>query len=136
MNALADLMGGGEEGGLLGGRKRGGCFPAPFSRSSKVKFYFMLICEFSNPVKADGNPAKNTDNWNFKTLTCSGSLDDSTSTTTSTLPVYIATTTGDFYIQKTFTLGEIMLLSFFIPAILIITAFGIRTILTHKFING
>jgi len=99
-------------------------------------FYFMLQCEFSNPVKADGSPAKNADNWNFKNLTCSGTLDNSTSTTTSTLPVYISTTTGDFYIQKTFTLGEIMLLSFLIPAIFIISVFGIRKILTHKFLNG
>jgi len=98
----------------------------------------MLTCEFSNPVKADGNPAKNTDTWNFKNLTCSGSLDvNSTSnSTTSTLPVYISTTTGDFYIQKTFTLGEIMILSFLIPAIFIISVFAIRKILTHKFING
>jgi len=101
----------------------------------------MLQCEFSNPVRADGNTAKNTDNWNFKNLTCSGSLDvNSTSTpstpTTSTLPVYISTTTGDFYIQKTFTLGEIMILAFIIPAVFIISVFGIRKILTHKFING
>jgi hypothetical protein len=98
----------------------------------------MLSCQFSTPVKADGTPARNGDNWNFRDLTCSGSLDipASTSTTTSTLPVYISTTTGDFYIQKTFTLGEIMLLSFIIPAVFIISVFGIRKILTHKFING
>jgi hypothetical protein len=97
----------------------------------------MLSCQFSNPVKADGTTAKNADNWNFRDLTCSGSLDNSTSTstTTSNLPVYISTTTGDFYIQKTFTLGEIMLLSFLIPLILIITAFSIRQILIHKFLN-
>jgi len=99
----------------------------------------MLTCEFSNPVRYDGSaPQKYSDYFQFKNFSCSGSLDEnSTSTpTTSTLPVYISTTTGDFYIQKTFTLGEIMILSFLIPAVFIISVFAIRKILTHKFING
>jgi hypothetical protein len=107
--------------------------------SLKFNFLIMLTCEFSNPVKADGTPTNNNTNpWNFKNLTCSGSLDETSSSasTTSTLPVYISTTTGDFYIQKTFTLGEIMILAFIIPAVFIISVFGIRKILTHKFING
>jgi len=98
----------------------------------------MLTCEFSNPVKADGTPTNNNTNpWNFKNLTCSGSLDlNSTSTSSnSALPVYISTTTGDFYIQKTFTFGELMLLALLIPVIFIITAFGIRQLLIHKFLN-
>ena len=93
----------------------------------------MLQCEFSNPVKADGTTAKNADNWQFKNLTCSGSLDINATSTTPTLPVYISTTTGDFYIQKTFTFGEIVLLAFLIPTIFIISALTIRQILIHKF---
>jgi len=99
----------------------------------------MLNCEFSNPVRYDGSaPVKYSDAFQFQTMNCSGSLDvNSTSNlTTSTLPVYISTTTGDFYIQKTFTLGEIMILSFIIPVILIISVIAIRKILIHKFLNG
>jgi len=102
----------------------------------QFNFYSMITCEFSNPVKADGTTAKNPDNWQFKNLTCSGSLDINATSTTSTLPVYISTTTGDFYIQKTFTYGEIIFLAFLIPTIIFILAFGIRKILIHKFLNG
>ena len=102
----------------------------------QFNFYSMINCEFSNPVKADGNPAKNADNWQFKNLTCSGSLDINTTSTNPTLPVYISTTTGDFFIQKTFTYGEIIFLAFLIPTIIFILAFGIRKILIHKFLNG
>jgi hypothetical protein len=78
-------------------------------------------------------PAKTSDNWQFKNLTCSGSLDNATSTTTSTLPVYISTTTSDFYVSKTFTYGEIIFLAFLIPVIFFILVVSIRQFLMNKY---
>jgi hypothetical protein len=65
-------------------------------------------------------------------MVCSGDLNFSTSS----VPAYISTTTGDFYVQKTFDYGQVLILAFLIPAVFFILAFGIRKILIHKFLNG
>jgi len=101
----------------------------------------MVNCEFQNCVYWDSdtnttincdNSVKPISNWNFSKIVCSGDLNFSTSS----VPAYISTTTGDFYVQKTFDYGQVLILAFLIPAVFLILAFGIRKILIHKFLNG
>lgn len=90
----------------------------------------MIKCEFSNPVMNNGDvPAKTSDYWQFKNLTCDGDF----SISTTSLPAYVSTTTGDFYVSKTFTYGEIIFLAFLIPVIFFILVVSIRQFLINKY---
>jgi hypothetical protein len=62
-------------------------------------------------------------------MICSGDLNFSTSS----VPAYVSTTTGDFYVSKTFTYGEIMFLAVLIPAIFFILVVSIRQFLINKY---
>jgi len=88
----------------------------------------MLNCTLDTPLRYDGTAPKNyNDAFSFSHLTCTGDLE--------TTQNYIATTTGDFYISKVLTYGDVLFLAFLIPTLFILLTFAIRQILMHKF-NG
>lgn len=93
----------------------------------------MINCVFSQPVKNDGVPPNLvSQNWEFSKMDCSGSFDTSTSST-STLPEYLEKQNDNFYLQKTFTLGEIVFLAVLIPAIFVFLLVKIREFLKNKY---
>lgn len=94
----------------------------------------MVSCEFSNRVLGDGSPATRKDEFfNFKNLTCSGTLDFSVVFDTSSVPVYLEKQNENFYLQKTFSLGEIVFLAVLIPAIFAFLILKIREFLKNKY---
>lgn len=94
----------------------------------------MLNCVFSEPLYF--NPLSNslipldsdvlkTTSWAYSKMVCSGDLDYSTST----FPAYIekiSTSTNDFYLEKTISYGDYLLVAFLILIFLGLTISGIR----------
>jgi hypothetical protein len=94
----------------------------------------MVSCEFSNCVYWDG-AIKNCDdaikpisNWDFSKMVCSGDLDFSTSS----VPAYLEKK-DSFFIQNSFSLGEIIFLAVLIPAIFVFLLVKIREFLKNKY---
>jgi hypothetical protein len=93
-----------------------------------------IECDFDDPVKADGTPAGNTNQWNFKYATCV-MPDFPTSTPTSSLPVYISqvistsSPANNFYISKTIDLGQILILGLFILAFVFAITISIKNLI-------
>lgn len=70
---------------------------------------FEYTCEFSNPQTWDGEtPANLVETWNFKNVSCEGIY------TPDTIELIINETypTREFYVQKTLTYGEAILIWF------------------------
>lgn len=98
----------------------------------------MLNCEFYDGVYWDNvalrmkpvdNSIKTDKNWVFSKFSC---FDTSTSST-STLPEYIEKQNDNFFLQKTFSLGEIIFLAVLIPAIFVFLLVKIREFLKNKY---
>lgn len=93
-----------------------------------------IECDFNYPVKADGTPAGNTNQWNFKYATCV-MPDFPTSTPTSSLPAYISqiistsTPTKNFYISNTIDLGQILIMGLFVLAFVFAIAISIKNLI-------
>jgi len=98
-----------------------------------------LNCTFSDPVYWDNEdqvlrPVDNTlnalGNWNFQTLTCSG-----TSTATNLEMIQNAETGSEFYISKSFNYGD-LLISFFLMILVIFGVFKfLMSFVIPKFMN-
>jgi len=91
----------------------------------------MLNCVYSNCVYWDGvikncdDAVKPISNWFFSKMECSGDLDYSTTT----FPAYIekiSTTTNDFYLQKTISYGDYLVVAFLILIFIGLVVAGMR----------
>lgn len=63
-----------------------------------------MACIYSDPVNYLGDPAGEGDFWNFKTLTCD---------TPQTLELLVNDSGSEFYLNKTISYGDLMLIFFF-----------------------
>lgn len=90
----------------------------------------MVSCEFSNPIVWDGTaPLTKQDTWNFSKMVCIGDLDFSTSS----VPAYFEKQNDNFYLEKTFSLSEVIFLAVLIPAIFVFLLVKIRQFLKQKY---
>jgi len=75
----------------------------------------MLNCILSDPKDFEGiAPTTEKDIWNYTKITCQGDLDFSTST----LPMYLEkienSDNKNFFLQKTISYGDFLMIAFFI----------------------
>jgi len=100
----------------------------------------MLNCEYTNPVYWDNeslmmypvdSDTKKDTNWAFSKMNCQGSLDFSTST----LPAYIEQIQNDdqnFFLQKTISYGDFLMIAFFIIFFVGFSIMGIRDFVKNR----
>ncbi len=92
----------------------------------------MLECEFSDPKTFDGSPAETKqDFWQFSEIQCFGDLDYSTTT----FPAYIERIENDdqnFFLQKTISYGDFLMIAFFIVFFVGFSIMGIRDFVKNR----
>lgn len=95
----------------------------------------IIECDFNSPVKANGTPAGNNDNWNFKYATCAMPDFPTSTPSSSTLPEYISkvisssTPEKNFYLSNTIDLGQVLILGFFVLAFAFVIIIGIKNLI-------
>lgn len=100
----------------------------------------MLNCEFSEPRYWDrsaldllplDDKISELDVWNFTKMDCSGDLDYSTTT----FPAYIERIENDdqnFFLQKTISYGDFLMIAFFIVFFVGFSIMGIRDFVKNR----
>jgi predicted S18 family serine protease len=94
----------------------------------------MIECDFSAPVNLQPNP-RYVEDWAFSKVSC---VDNSTSSTSS-LPIYIEQITSSstpqrsFYISKTIDLGQVLMLGFLILIFVFTIMISVKHLIFKKF---
>lgn len=92
----------------------------------------MIHCIFNDPKDFAGDPPlTKQDAWNYAEMFCSGDLDYSTST----FPAYIEQIQNDdqnFFLQKTISYGDYLMIAFFIIFFVGFCLSGIRDFVKNR----
>ena len=87
----------------------------------------MLNCEFSEPLTYEAlTPLTNKSNWNYSKMTCEGSGISTTALPYDVEQIISQDTEKEFFLQKTISYGDFLIVSFFILIIIGFLVFFIR----------